>query len=72
MSQQPTISDRLRWLLQTFNIRKTFVFMRLMKRAWSLTRMAGMSGVGIKAFMDEKGIQPNWIYSSEEADAAVP
>lgn len=24
---------------------------------------------GIKAFMAEKGIQPSWIYTSEEADA---
>ena len=25
---------------------------------------------GIKAFMEEKGIQPNWIYTSEESDAS--
>jgi HTH-type transcriptional repressor of NAD biosynthesis genes len=24
---------------------------------------------GIRAFMSDKGIQPNWIYTSEEADA---
>ena len=32
--------------------------------------MAWMSGVkALKPLWDEKGIQPNWIYSSEEADA---
>ncbi|CAK8743924.1 Trifunctional NAD biosynthesis/regulator protein NadR [Sodalis praecaptivus] len=44
MSQQPTLSDRLRWLLQTFKYQKISVFMRSMNREWSLTPMVGMSG----------------------------
>lgn len=44
MSQQPTVSDRLRWLLQTFKYQKIFASTPLMKRGWSLIRMAGTSG----------------------------
>ncbi|XNM63825.1 hypothetical protein ACLK2H_24700 [Escherichia coli] len=44
MSQQPTVSDRLRWLLQTFKIRKISVFMPSMKRGWNRIRMGGMCG----------------------------
>jgi HTH-type transcriptional repressor of NAD biosynthesis genes len=70
MSQQPTISDRLRWLLQTFKYQKNIRIhafneegMEPYPHGWDVWSK------GIKAFMDEKGIQPNWIYSSEEADA---
>lgn len=44
MSQQPTVPDRLRWLLQTFKYQKTFASMPSMKRGWSRTHTAGMSG----------------------------
>lgn len=44
MSQQPTVPDRLRWLLQTFKYQKIFVFMPLTKRAWSRIRTAGTCG----------------------------
>lgn len=33
MSQQPTVSDRLRWLLQTFKYQRIFIFTHLMKMA---------------------------------------
>lgn len=44
MSQQPTVPDRLRWLLQTFKYQKIFAFMLSTKRAWSRIRTAGMCG----------------------------
>jgi len=44
MSQQPTVSDRLRWLLQTFKYQKTSAFTRSTKRASSPIRTAGTSG----------------------------
>ena len=71
MSQQPTVSDRLRWLLQTFKYQKNIRIhafneegMEPYPHGWDVWSR------GISAFMEEKGIQPNWIYTSEEADAA--
>lgn len=70
MSQQPTVSDRLRWLLQTFKYQKNIRIhafneegMEPYPHGWDVWSN------GIKAFMAEKGIQPSWIYTSEEADA---
>ncbi|SUB73356.1 Trifunctional NAD biosynthesis/regulator protein NadR [Pluralibacter gergoviae] len=70
MSQQPTVSDRLRWLLQTFKYQKNIRIhafneegMEPYPHGWDVWSN------GVKALMDEKGIQPNWIYTSEEADA---
>jgi len=71
MSQQPTVPDRLRWLLQTFKYQKNIRIhafneegMEPYPHGWDVWSH------GIGAFMEEKGIQPNWIYTSEEADAA--
>ncbi|WP_342322294.1 multifunctional transcriptional regulator/nicotinamide-nucleotide adenylyltransferase/ribosylnicotinamide kinase NadR [Kosakonia sp. BYX6] len=70
MSQQPTVSDRLRWLLQTFKYQKNIRIhafneegMEPYPHGWDVWSK------GIEAFMTEKGITPNWIYTSEEADA---
>jgi HTH-type transcriptional repressor of NAD biosynthesis genes len=49
MSQQPTVSDRLRWLLQTFKYQKNIRIHAFNEEGWSLTRMAGMSGVKASA-----------------------
>ena len=44
--------------------------MLLTKRAWNRIHTAGMCGAtASKKFMAEKGIQPDLIYTSEEADA---
>jgi len=69
MSQQPTVPDRLRWLLQTFKYQKNIRIhafneegMEPYPHGWDVWSN------GIKTFMQEKGIQPNWIYTSEESD----
>ena len=70
MSQQPTVPDRLRWLLQTFKYQKNIRIhafneegMEPYPHGWDVWSR------GIRAFMNEKGIEPNWIYTSEEGDA---
>lgn len=70
MSQQPTVSDRLRWLLQTFKYQKNIHIHSFGEQGiepyphgWDLWSNA------IKAFMAEKGIVPSFIYSSELQDA---
>jgi HTH-type transcriptional repressor of NAD biosynthesis genes len=70
MSQQPTLSDRLRWLLQTFKYQKNIHIhafneegMEPYPHGWDVWSQ------GITAFMLQKGIHPNTIYSSEENDA---
>ena len=57
-SQQLTVPDRLRWLLQTLKYQKISVFMLSMKRAWSRIRTAGMYEQRHQKFMAEKVIQP--------------
>ncbi|WP_237386839.1 multifunctional transcriptional regulator/nicotinamide-nucleotide adenylyltransferase/ribosylnicotinamide kinase NadR [Xenorhabdus sp. Sc-CR9] len=71
MSQQPTVSDRLRWLLQTFKYQKNIRIhafdehgMEPYPNGWKTWSQ------GVKTFMAGKGINPNYIYSSEEQDAA--
>ncbi|OSM94805.1 transcriptional regulator [Lonsdalea populi] len=70
MSQQPTVSDRLRWLLQTFKYQKNIHIhafneegMEPYPHGWNVWSL------GIKKFMAEKGIEPNFVYTSEEQDA---
>ncbi|WP_226571967.1 multifunctional transcriptional regulator/nicotinamide-nucleotide adenylyltransferase/ribosylnicotinamide kinase NadR [Mangrovibacter yixingensis] len=70
MSQQPTISDRLRWLLQTFKYQKNIHIhafneegMEPYPWGWDVWSK------GINAFMDSKGIYPDQIYTSEASDA---
>ncbi|MEH2920593.1 multifunctional transcriptional regulator/nicotinamide-nucleotide adenylyltransferase/ribosylnicotinamide kinase NadR [Samsonia erythrinae] len=70
MSQQPTVSDRLRWLLQTFKYQKNIHIhafneqgMEPYPHGWDVWSK------GINAFMQEKNITPNFVYTSEEQDA---
>ncbi|MCL2892916.1 MULTISPECIES: multifunctional transcriptional regulator/nicotinamide-nucleotide adenylyltransferase/ribosylnicotinamide kinase NadR [Brenneria] len=70
MSQQPTVSDRLRWLLQTFKYQKNIRIhafneqgMEPYPHGWDVWSK------GIRAFMQQKGIEPNFVYTSEEQDA---
>ncbi|EPB0882634.1 multifunctional transcriptional regulator/nicotinamide-nucleotide adenylyltransferase/ribosylnicotinamide kinase NadR [Yersinia enterocolitica] len=70
MSQQPTVSDRLRWLLQTFKYQKNIHIhsfdengIEPYPHGWDVWSR------GVKKFMNEKGIVPNFIYSSESQDA---
>ncbi|MDC9587755.1 multifunctional transcriptional regulator/nicotinamide-nucleotide adenylyltransferase/ribosylnicotinamide kinase NadR [Xenorhabdus sp. XENO-10] len=71
MSQQPTVSDRLRWLLQTFKYQKNIHIHAFDEQgmepypngweAWSK---------GVKSFLATKGINPEYIYSSESQDVS--
>ena len=70
MSQQPTVSDRLRWLLQTFKYQKNIHIHSFDEQGiepyphgWNVW------SDGMKAFMEQKGIVPSFIYSSEAQDA---
>ncbi|PWC13240.1 multifunctional transcriptional regulator/nicotinamide-nucleotide adenylyltransferase/ribosylnicotinamide kinase NadR [Brenneria roseae subsp. americana] len=70
MSQQPTVSDRLRWLLQTFKYQKNIRIhafneqgMEPYPHGWDVWSK------GIQAFMQGKSIEPNFVYTSEEQDA---
>ncbi|AKH62838.1 MULTISPECIES: multifunctional transcriptional regulator/nicotinamide-nucleotide adenylyltransferase/ribosylnicotinamide kinase NadR [Photorhabdus] len=70
MSQQPTVSDRLRWLLQTFKYQKNIHIHSFDEQGiepyphgWDVWSK------GMKAFMSKKGINPSYIYSSEAQDA---
>ncbi|WP_409311484.1 multifunctional transcriptional regulator/nicotinamide-nucleotide adenylyltransferase/ribosylnicotinamide kinase NadR [Pectobacterium sp. B1J-3] len=70
MSQQPTVSDRLRWLLQTFKYQKNIRIhafneqgMEPYPHGWDVWSQ------GIQSFMQEKNIEPNFVYTSEEQDA---
>ncbi|MFC3394218.1 multifunctional transcriptional regulator/nicotinamide-nucleotide adenylyltransferase/ribosylnicotinamide kinase NadR [Brenneria rubrifaciens] len=69
MSQQPTVSDRLRWLLQTFKYQKNIRIhafneqgMEPYPHGWDVWSK------GIHDFMREKNIAPNFVYTSEEQD----
>lgn len=71
MSQQPTVSDRLRWLLQTFKYQKNIRIHEFDEHGiepqpdgWEIW------SEGIKAFLNEKQIVPDFIYTSERDDAA--
>lgn len=44
MSQQPTVPDRLRWLLQTFKYQKNIRIHAFNEEAWNRIHMAGMCG----------------------------
>lgn len=69
MSQQPTLSDRLRWPLQTFKYQKNIRIhafneqgMEPYPHGWDVWSW------GVKGFMDDKGIEADFIYSSEKQD----
>ncbi|MXP66813.1 multifunctional transcriptional regulator/nicotinamide-nucleotide adenylyltransferase/ribosylnicotinamide kinase NadR [Pantoea sp. Nvir] len=72
MSQQPTVGDRLRWLLQTFKYQKNIIIYSFNEEGiepypygWHIWSK------GVKTFLREKGITPNYVYTSEIADAEM-
>lgn len=72
MSRQPTVNDRLRWLLQTFKYHKNIHIYSLDEQgiaayphgwaAWSDR---------VRELFKEKGIQPDLVYSSEPQDVEM-
>ncbi|NQS87524.1 multifunctional transcriptional regulator/nicotinamide-nucleotide adenylyltransferase/ribosylnicotinamide kinase NadR [Pantoea allii] len=72
MSQQPTVSDRLRWLLQTFKYQKNIRIhafdeegIEPYPHGWDVW------SAGVKTFLDEQGIAADCIYTSEAPDAEM-
>ncbi|MEG3110251.1 multifunctional transcriptional regulator/nicotinamide-nucleotide adenylyltransferase/ribosylnicotinamide kinase NadR [Pantoea sp. T14] len=72
MSQQPTVSDRLRWLLQTFKYQKNIRIHSFNEEGiepyphgWDVW------SEGVKSFLSEQGIAPDCIYTSEAPDAEM-
>lgn len=72
MSQYPTVSDRLRWLLQTFKYQKNICIhsfneegIESYPHGWELW------STGVNVFLSEHGIKPNCVYTSEELDAPM-
>jgi HTH-type transcriptional repressor of NAD biosynthesis genes len=51
MSQQPTVSDRLRWLLQTFKYQKNIRIHAFNEEGWNLIPTAGTSGAAGSAHL---------------------
>ncbi len=71
MSQQPTVSDRLRWLLQTFKYQKNIHIhafdeqgMEPYPNGWQAWSQS------VKSFLAAKNIHPQSIYSSESQDVS--
>lgn len=69
MSKQPTIKDRLRWLLQTFKYQKN-IFIHLFNEKNIKTYPNGWNewSKKIKNFMFENKIHPNIIFTNEKKD----
>lgn len=70
MSQQPTVSDRLRWLLQTFKYQKNIHIHSFDEQGiepyphgWEVW------SEGMKGFLKKHNIHPSFIYSGEANDA---
>ncbi|CDG16494.1 multifunctional transcriptional regulator/nicotinamide-nucleotide adenylyltransferase/ribosylnicotinamide kinase NadR [Xenorhabdus doucetiae] len=69
MSLQPTVSDRLRWLLQTFKYQKNIHIHAFNEQGlepypngWEVWSKS------VTSFLTAKSINPNYIYSSEVQD----
>ncbi len=69
MSRQPTVNDRLRWLLQTFKYQKN-ITIHSMDEAGIAAYSNGWTqwSERVKALFHEKGITPQKIFSSEIQD----
>jgi HTH-type transcriptional repressor of NAD biosynthesis genes len=72
MSSQPTVSDRLRWLLQTFKYQKNIHIhafneqgMEPYPDGWYIWSR------GIRQFMEQQGIVPNCLYTCEPQDVEL-
>lgn len=72
MSRQPTINDRMRWLLQTFKYQKN-IHIELLEEDGIPSYPNGWHewSERVKALFHEKGIAPNCIYSSEPQDVKM-
>lgn len=71
MSRQPTVSDRLRWLLQTFKYQKNIYIHSFNEQSIKPYPYGWQTwSEGIKKFLIAKNIQPQFIYSSEVDDIA--
>jgi HTH-type transcriptional regulator, transcriptional repressor of NAD biosynthesis genes len=72
MSRQPTINDRIRWLLQTFKYQKN-IHIELLEEDGIPAYPNGWNewSVRVKKLFKEKGINPNCVYSSEPQDVAM-
>ncbi len=72
MSRQPTINDRIRWLLQTFKYQKN-IHIELLKEDGIPAYPNGWLEWSdrVKKLFREKGIKPNCVYSSEPQDVAM-
>ncbi|MEI9750489.1 multifunctional transcriptional regulator/nicotinamide-nucleotide adenylyltransferase/ribosylnicotinamide kinase NadR [Moellerella wisconsensis] len=70
MSQQPTVSDRLRWLLQTFKYQKN-IHIHLFDEKGIEPYPHGWQvwSEGMHKFLKQKNIRPSYIYSGEKNDA---
>ncbi|MBC9130005.1 multifunctional transcriptional regulator/nicotinamide-nucleotide adenylyltransferase/ribosylnicotinamide kinase NadR [Frischella sp. Ac13] len=69
MSHQPTLNDRLRWLLQTFKYQKN-IHIEILKEDGIPSYPNGWQEWSnrVKLLFKEKGINPNYVYSSEPQD----
>jgi HTH-type transcriptional repressor of NAD biosynthesis genes len=72
MSQQPTVSDRLRWLLQTFKYQKNIRIHSFNEEGiepyphgWDVW------SEGVKTFLAQQGIEADCVYTSEAPDAPM-
>ncbi|RKS85060.1 NadR type nicotinamide-nucleotide adenylyltransferase [Orbus hercynius] len=72
MSRQPTINDRMRWLLQTFKYQKN-IHIELLEEDGIPAYPHGWNewSERAKALFKDKGIEPNCVYSSEPQDAEM-
>lgn len=69
MSRQPTVNDRMRWLLQTFKYQKNIIIESLDESGLP-HYPTGWDGWSerVKTLFSHKGIVPDWVFSSEPQD----
>lgn len=72
MSRQPTLNDRLRWLLQTFKYQKN-IHIEILEEDGIPPYPNGWNEWSnrVKLLFKEKGIIPDCVYSSEPQDVAM-
>ena len=72
MSRQPTINDRIRWLLQTFKYQKN-IHIELLEEDGIPAYPNGWLqwSERVKKLFKEKGIEPECVYSSEPQDVTM-
>lgn len=72
MSRQPTINDRMRWLLQTFKYQKN-IHIELLNEDGIPSYPHGWNewSERVKTLFHEKGIDPHCVYSSEPQDVKM-